>query len=230
MPDLNLFLIRRQYNNKMFTSTSIAVSIIRFITLIPALTLHEFSHAATANYFGDDTPRLAGRLTLNPLAHLDVVGSLMLLIAGFGWAKPVPINPYNLYRKSRWAVMWVSLAGPLSNLALAILAIIPIRLGLVPVEYSSNAFLPSLFTFLIQFMLINLTLAIFNLIPISPLDGEKVLEPFLPLSFGRTLDRIRPYGPLILLVLVFILPYVGIDIFSWIMTPLMRLFIFIATA
>ena len=211
-------------------STNIAVSIIRFITLIPALTLHELSHAMVADRFGDDTPRRAGRLTLNPLAHLDVMGSLMLLIAGFGWAKPVPINPYALYRRSRWAVMWVSLAGPLANLALAILAIIPLRLGWVPVEMQSNAILPTPFTFLVQFMLINVMLAIFNLIPVSPLDGEKVLEPFLPPSALNTLDRIRPYGPLILMAIVFILPAIGIDIFGWIMTPLMRLFLWIAVS
>ncbi|MCE1254211.1 MAG: site-2 protease family protein [Anaerolineae bacterium] len=209
-------------------SINLATSIIRFITLIPALTLHELSHAVVADRFGDDTPRRAGRLTLNPLAHLDVMGSLMLLVAGFGWAKPVPINPYALYRRSRWAVMWVSLAGPLSNLALAILAIIPLRLGWVPVEMQTNAILPTPFTFLVQFMLINLMLAFFNLIPVSPLDGEKVLEPFLPPSALSTLDRIRPYGPLILMAIVFILPAIGIDIFGWIMTPLMRLFLFIA--
>ena len=105
-----------------------------FIILI-AFTVHEFAHAWTANYFGDDTPRLNGRLTLNPLAHLDIMGSLLLIVAGFGWAKPVPINPYALRKHSSAGVMWVSLAGPLSNLFMAILAAIPLRLSLVPLVF-----------------------------------------------------------------------------------------------
>jgi Zn-dependent protease len=106
-----------------------ATLITRVITLLIAFTIHEFSHATVADRFGDDTPRLHGRLTLNPLAHLDIMGTLMLLVAGFGWAKPVPVNPYVLNRRSPSAMMWVSLAGPLSNFLLALLAVIPIRIG-----------------------------------------------------------------------------------------------------
>ena len=97
-----------------------ATMISRIITLLIAFTIHEFSHAWVADYFGDDTPRAHGRLTLNPAVHLDLMGTLMLLFAGFGWAKPVPVNPFVLRRRSPAAMMLVSVAGPLSNLLLAI--------------------------------------------------------------------------------------------------------------
>src|SRR5512141_2013044 len=99
--------------------------IARIIVLVVAFTIHEFAHAWTANYFGDDTPRMNGRLTLNPLAHLDPLGSLLMIVAGFGWAKPVPINPYVLQRRSPAATMLVSLAGPMSNFLMALIAAIP---------------------------------------------------------------------------------------------------------
>jgi Zn-dependent protease len=191
----------------------------RILILIIAFTVHEFAHAWTANYFGDDTPRLYGRLTLNPLAHLDVMGSLLLLLAGFGWAKPVPINPYVLGRRSPAAVMWVSLAGPLSNLCMAILAAIPLRFNLVPFIDNPNSFFPSLYVFLFDFMSINLVLLLFNLIPIAPLDGEKIAAYFFPPSWARVLDTIRPYGPMILLLVVFGGSLVGFNIIGAIMGP-----------
>jgi Zn-dependent protease len=191
----------------------------RILILIIAFTVHEFAHAWTANYFGDDTPRLFGRLTLNPLAHLDVIGSLLLLVAGFGWAKPVPINPYALGRRSPAAVMWVSLAGPVSNLLMAILAAIPLRFNLVPAVYNPNSFFPSLYIFLMDFMSINLALLLFNLIPIAPLDGEKIAAYFFPPSWAHILDVIRPYGPMILLVVVFGGNLFNLNIIGAIMGP-----------
>lgn len=195
----------------------------RLITLVIALSFHEFAHAFTANAFGDDTPRLNGRLTLNPVAHLDPIGSLMLIVAGFGWAKPVPVNPYALRRRSRSALMWVSVAGPLSNLLLAVLAAIPLRLDLVPYNFSGG-FFPSAYGFLVTFIQVNLLLMLFNLIPLSPLDGEKVAQFLFPPSWANFLDRIRPYGPIILMALLFVLPMVGIDIIGWILRPLFNLF------
>lgn len=199
-----------------------ATFISRVIVLVIAFTIHELAHAATANYFGDDTPRINGRLTLNPLAHLDPMGSLLLLIAGFGWAKPVPINPYALGRRSSAAVMLVSIAGPLSNLLMAILAAIPFRMGLVSFSSGlapSASFLPSLDKVLVEFIVINLVLMLFNLIPLAPLDGEKVAEYFFPPSWGRVLDNIRPYGPLILIVVAIVGPYFGLNIIGWILGP-----------
>ena len=119
----------------------------RIIVLMTAFSFHEFAHAWTADYFGDDTPRYNGRLTLNPLAHLDPMGSLLLLVAGFGWARPVPVNPYALKQRAPSALMWVSLAGPASNLLLAILASLFFRFNIISLEqaffdsYSSGSHL-----------------------------------------------------------------------------------------
>src|SRR5690606_1904095 len=140
-----------------------ATLISRVIVLVIAFTVHEFAHAWTADRFGDPTPRMNGRLTLNPLSHLDPVGSLLLLIAGFGWARPVPVNPYALGRRSDAALMWVSLAGPLSNLMLALLGAIPLRLGLVTFQgFGPISFLPTLYMLLTEFVFINLVLMLFN--------------------------------------------------------------------
>ncbi|MBN1535856.1 MAG: site-2 protease family protein [Anaerolineales bacterium] len=183
----------------------------RLIILLIAFPVHELAHAWTADFFGDDTPRMNGRLTLNPLAHLDPIGSLLLLVAWFGWAKPVPVNPYTLQRKSPSAMMWVSLAGPASNLFMAILAAIPFRVGLLSIFDAQSAmisagnhFFPTLPQILYLFIEINLLLMLFNLIPITPLDGEKIASYFFPPSWVRFMDTIRPYGPMILLAVVFL--------------------------
>src|SRR5512139_542806 len=113
---------------------NISMLLSHLFVLLTAFSVHEFSHAITADRLGDMTPRQNGRLTLNPLVHLDPIGSLLLLVAGFGWAKPVPINPYALLRRSTAGVMLVSLAGPVSNFLMAVLAAIPFQLGLVSVN------------------------------------------------------------------------------------------------
>ncbi len=198
-----------------------ATLISRIFVLVIAFTVHEFAHAWTANSFGDNTPSMNGRLTLNPLAHLDPIGSLMLLVAGFGWAKPVPINPYALQRRAPSAVMWVSLAGPFSNLLMAILAAIPFKLGLATLTLHSETFLPSFSKLMSEFIFINLILMLFNLIPLPPLDGDKILDYFAPPPMARFLDTIRPYGPMLLLLIVFALPLVGIDLIGWIIYPIL---------
>ncbi len=204
--------------------------IARIIVLLTAFSFHEFAHAWMADQFGDNTPRYNGRLTLNPMAHLDPLGSLMLVVAGFGWAKPVPVNPYVLRQRSPAALMWVALAGPMSNLLLAILAAIPFRFGVLSVEqafFSSGSLLPTLPQLLFEFIIINLVLMLFNLIPLSPLDGEKIADYFAPPSLSDFLGRIRPYGPMILMVLFIGGPYLGIDILGWIIGPALR-FLFTA--
>lgn len=206
----------------------------RVIVLLTAFSVHEFAHAWVADQFGDRTPRYNGRLTLNPLAHLDPMGSLMLVVAGFGWAKPVPINQYELKRRAPSAVMWVSLAGPMSNFLLALLAAIPFRIGWISIQHgysdyihSASRLLPSLSQFLLEFIIINLSLMLFNLIPIAPLDGEKIADYLFPPAWSDFLARIRPYGPMILMLLFIGGPYLGIDILGWILGPA-RQFLFSA--
>jgi len=196
-----------------------AVLISRIVTLLIAFSVHEFAHAWSAYKFGDDTAARAGRLTLNPIVHLDIIGTLMLIVGGFGWAKPVPVNPYALQRKSSSALMLVSLAGPISNMLLAILAAVPFRLGLVTYSTGSSIFFPSVSDFLITFIIINISLLLFNLIPLAPLDGEKVLYGLLPPTGADFMDRIRPYGPLLLLALIMIGRVGGLDLLGALMGP-----------
>jgi Zn-dependent protease len=202
-----------------------SVLITRIFVLLTAFSVHEFAHAWTADHFGDNTPRFNGRLTLNPLAHLDVMGSLLLIVAGFGWAKPVPVNPYVLQRRSPSALMLVSLAGPVSNFLMALVAAIPFRLNLVTANQAMNdayygtQLLPTLPQFLWEFITINLILMLFNLIPLAPLDGEKILDFVLPPNFRNFFESIRPYSPIILLVLLFGLPLIGIDVIGTILRP-----------
>ena len=209
----------------MFFDLNLPTLIARIFVLLVAFSVHEFAHAWSADMFGDETPRMNGRLTLNPLVHLDPMGSLLLLVVGFGWARPVPVNPYALSRRSPAALMLVSLAGPLSNLIMAVIAAVPFRLGLVS-RFDTGAvpgqILPTPAHLLMEFVFINLILMLFNLIPLAPLDGEKIAEYFLPPSWARFFDTIRPYGPLILLVLVFAGPALGFNILGWILGPPMQ--------
>ena len=199
-----------------------ATLIARLIVLVITFTIHEFAHAWTATQLGDETPRMNGRLTLNPLAHLDPMGSLLLLVVGFGWAKPVPINPYALGRRTPAGVMWVSLAGPFSNLLMAILAAVPIRMGLISPYYglaATRAIFPTIPQIFDEFIIINLLLCLFNLIPLAPLDGEKILDYFLPPSLAKVFEDIRPYGPIILIAVVMLGPMFGVDILGKIIYP-----------
>ncbi|HTE03154.1 MAG TPA: site-2 protease family protein [bacterium] len=170
------------------------------VALIVAATVHEYAHAYVADRLGDPTPRAQGRLTLNPLAHLDPVGALLILIFRFGWAKPVPINPAN-FTNWRRDTMLVAAAGPLANITLLFIAGIPYKLGLLDIGATAAA-MP--LDHLLQVMLqINAMLAVFNLIPIPPLDGSKILMGLLPPAQAVTYARLQPYGTWILLLLVF---------------------------
>lgn len=182
--------------------------LIVFLGIIYALTIHEFSHAAAATYFGDQTAKLSGRLTLNPLSHLDFFGTIMLLFAGFGWGKPVPVNPYNL-KWRRWGDSIVALAGPISNFISVFLFILILKL-ILPYFSPDNL----LFIFLSYLILINLILGVFNLIPIPPLDGSHVLFAALPSRFDDFKRRLAINGPWILLILIILDNLVGINIFG----------------
>ncbi len=174
------------------------------VLMIPAIliavTFHEVAHGWTADRLGDPTARLAGRLTLNPLPHIDPIGALMFVIARFGWAKPVPVNPYNLRHPIR-DMMWVAAAGPVANLVLASASLL---LGELLIPFLRG---PDLY-FIAQPVLgmlrwtyrLNLYLAAFNLIPIPPLDGSSILKRFLPTNALVQFEKLEPYG-FILLVL-----------------------------
>lgn len=190
-----------------------ATIIARAIVLLVAFTVHELAHAVTADRMGDPTPRSMGRITLNPLKHLDPFGTIMLLISGFGWAKPVMVNPNNLKGNPRTSMAIVAAAGPLSNVVMAVLGSIPFWLGLVEFTFrSSNDVLPSPDYLLSQFVWLNVVLAIFNLIPIPPLDGFKILMGILPPDISYQLRPLEQYGFIILIGTIFILPMLGIDV------------------
>jgi Zn-dependent protease len=178
------------------------------IALVLGITVHEFSHALVATWLGDDLPRRQGRLSLSPAAHLDVVGSLMFIVGGFGWGKPVQYNPYALRASPRTGPALVALGGPVSNILLAAVFAIPVRL--FPIIYQFNpriGKLPeavsALYFVLSLIVYYNLVLSIFNLIPIFPLDGFTVLQGLLPAELAERLEMTRQYGMIILLLLVF---------------------------
>jgi len=176
--------------------------------LIFSIVIHEVSHGAVANRLGDPTAKYAGRLTLNPIKHLDPIGSIILPILlvimtgkGIGWAKPVPVNPYN-FRDQKYGSLKVAVAGPAANLAVALIFGLLLRflpgLNFIPIGIYSA------FSFIVT---INILLAIFNLIPIPPLDGSHILFTFLPESAQRIKIILNQYGFFILIFLIFFLPW-----------------------
>lgn len=160
--------------------------------LIVGVTVHEFAHAFTADRLGDPTPRLMGRLTLNPLAHLDPLGTIMIFLVRFGWGKPVQFDPFNLQNPRRDSAV-IALAGPSSNLILALILAIILRLGLN---------VPIITTFFYQLIILNVVLAIFNLIPIHPLDGFNIVGGFLPEEKTHEWNELSRYGIIFLLALL----------------------------
>lgn len=186
-----------------------------FITaiLLLALPLHEFAHAWVAHKFGDDTAKNMGRLTLNPFKHLDLLGSIMMYVAHFGWAKPVPVDPRN-FRNQRIGMLLVAVAGPFSNLLLAFVSMLGLGLiarfqlwGFVAAPQSTGyVVISSLVDLLGMLVQINILLAIFNMLPVPPLDGSRVLSAFLPDSWVYRLASMERWIGMAFLVVVIVLP------------------------
>lgn len=195
------------------------------VMLVPALmaiTCHEVSHGFVADRFGDQTARYMGRLTLNPLKHLDIIGTLMVFVVGIGWAKPVPVN-FNNLRHPKRDMIWVAAAGPVTNFILASLSALALRFTAGYGEHLAEGGGLALFLEPIMLMLafsvyINLLLAIFNLIPVPPLDGGRVVVGLLPYRQSMAYARIEPYGMIIIIVLVFFT-----NIFSYLIMPVLHL-------
>lgn len=186
------------------------------IALLIVITIHEFAHAFMADRLGDPTPRLQGRLTLNPLAHLDPLGTLGIVLVGFGWGKPVQFDPFNLQNPKRDTAL-ISLAGPFSNLILASLLSLMLR---SLVSFSAPMLIILFLVILIEY---NISLAIFNLLPIHPLDGGKILSGLLPRRESLQFDRfMNQYGMLVLLFML--LPLAGQPLVHTILGPIIGFF------
>ncbi len=185
--------------------TSFSDLVLSFPAVIIALSFHEFAHAWVADKLGDLTPRFTGRLTINPLAHLDILGTIMLLFFRFGWAKPVMINPDN-FKKPKRDMALVALSGPMMNLLLAFLFAIPFRLG-IHMGWATERFF-------FNALIINISLMVFNLIPLPPLDGSRIVSYFLSHKIDKYYREIERYGMIILLLLI------GLGVIRKVMLPL----------
>ena len=183
-----------------------------------ALSFHEFAHAWMAEKCGDNTAARMGRLTLNPMAHLDIMGSLMILFVGFGWAKPVPVDGRNL-RNPRTDMMKVAAAGPVSNLLLAMVAGMVLRF-----MNGTGLLTDSIFILLIYFTRINIALAVFNLIPVAPLDGSQIFSGYLMKTNPQLAWKIQSYGPQVLFGLILFGYFTGFSILWLVMEPFVSFF------
>jgi Zn-dependent protease len=181
-----------------------------FPGLLFAITIHEFAHAFVADKLGDPTPRFQGRITLDPRAHLDPLGVIMILLTRFGWGKPVEFDPYNLKNPKRDTAL-IALAGPLSNIILAFILSVILKTGLITVSWLAVGIL--------QVLYISVVLAIFNLVPVYPLDGSKILMSFLPheqaIEYENFMNR---YGMFVLIALI--IPWNGISPISSLIWPI----------
>ena len=198
------------------------VLIILLPILIFSLCFHEFSHGYIAYRLGDHTAARSGRLTLNPLAHLDPIGSLMILFVGFGWAKPVPVNPIN-FSNPRIDMIKVAFAGPASNLILAFIAGLMIRLT----NYSELMSNGIIYQTLYVFSFINIALAVFNMLPVAPLDGSQIFGNLISKNNPELAWKLQMYGPKILMGLILIGILTPFSLLGTIMMPFIKFFLFL---
>jgi Zn-dependent protease len=187
-------MIRGSFSWEQIIPSDLAILLLSFLIL----PLHEFSHALAAHWLGDDTAKYNGRLTLNPLKHIDPMGTLALFFIGFGWAKPVPINPLN-FRNKKAGMVISALAGPVSNLAAGFLGMIIFHL-LARFGLAGNVFVSTFFSY---FITVNIYLAVFNFVPIPPLDGSKILSAFLPERLYYRYINMNGMISLVLILLIF---------------------------
>jgi Zn-dependent protease len=192
--------------------------------ILLALTFHEFMHGFAAYKLGDSTAKDMGRLTMNPLAHLDPIGTLMIILVHFGWAKPVPVNPYNL-RNPKKDMVIISAAGPAANIVLAIISGVLLRIvtggGL---SFLSMSVQQPVYTMIFFSLQINIALAFFNLLPIPPLDGSKIMRGFLPPQYEHIADWLERYGSFILLGLIAFGYLTNISIIGIFLRPFIKFF------
>ena len=192
--------------------------------ILLALTFHEYAHAYVAHRFGDDTAKQNGRLSLNPLRHLDPLGTIMIFLVHFGWAKPVPVNPYRL-KNPKKDMLWISAAGPLSNMILALISGLLLRFLFAAAGMPDQNSLMSLVMFmLIMSLQINLALAVFNILPIAPLDGSKILAGLLPARYENAIAQLERYGPFVLIGLIIIGRVADIPILGALIWPFVKFF------
>ena len=198
------------------------------ILLVPpillALSFHEYMHGWVAYKLGDPTAEMEGRLTMNPLAHLDPIGTIMVFLVHFGWAKPVPVNPINLSNPKK-DMIYVSVAGPLANMFLALLSGIILRLTRLGIfGFLPGAILQPFFNMMVLSLQINVALAFFNLLPLPPLDGSKILFGFLPERYEHVAIWLRQYGGFILMGLILLGYLTNISIIGGLLRPFIGFF------
>jgi len=192
----------------------------RVLVIFLGIPIHEWAHGWVAHLLGDETPELQGRLTLNPFAHLDPIGTLAILLTGFGWGRAARVNPYRMWRvrNPRVGMALTALAGPLSNMVQAMLLAIPLRLGALSFLSATQA--SRLAAVLFAAISVNVGLAAFNMLPIPPLDGSRVLAGVAPSVVGDVLERLEPYAAFILMFVLFLLPQMGFDLVGMMVAPL----------
>lgn len=204
-------------NFDFLNNINIGLILVQAPVILLSLTIHEYAHGWTANKLGDPTAKLRGRLTLNPIAHLDILGTILMFVVGFGWAKPVPINAMN-FKDPRKGTLLVAIAGPLSNLATAVVAGFILR-AMIPRMITGELVFEGTYVvipvIIILALVYGIALAVFNMIPIPPLDGSRILYAVLPERELRIYSRFEPYGVLLLLGLFIF----GSGVFRYIFYP-----------
>lgn len=207
-----------QGNQPVLSTNDLLATIVGYIPVQLSLSVHEWAHARVAYALGDDTAAREGRLTLNPLVHMDLLGTIIPLMGiPFGWAKPVPVNPsrFNRNVNMRTGMMLTAAAGPLSNVALAILCfgLIAVLVRAAPMALvESRGLLP----LLAHAVIVNLSLAAFNMLPIFPLDGSRVVDGVVPFRWREPWERFARLSPMLLMVVIFVLPNMGLNVFGWV--------------